>query len=74
MIEFRHYAPYWKRLNPDGSTAATGREWQRSYVCLGGLRLGVVRLSGTALKVRAAWRWSWKGVEADCGPVRLYAG
>lgn len=75
MIEIRHYAPYWKKLNPDGSTAATGHEWQRSYLCIGGLRFGVVRLGRVArVGIRLAWRWSWRGIEVDTGPVRLYAG
>lgn len=75
-LELRNDFSYGRKLNPDGTLAASSRNWKRSYFCLGGLRLGLVALTGAqrGFRVTPAWRWSWRGVEVALGPVKLWAG
>jgi hypothetical protein len=73
MLELRNSWSYFK--NPGEAPPLKRRQWNRSYLCLGGLRLGIInRAGGCAFGVRCTWRWSWRGVQIDAGPIRLYAG
>ena len=75
MLELRNEWSYWRKPNPDGSTHSSGRDWVRTYVCLGGLRLvaqGRVRHSRWGADF--GWRWSWRGTSFHLGKIILSAG
>lgn len=71
-MELRHNRVYFR--SPGEALPLTRGEWRRTYVCLGGLRLGVVNRHGPGRGVQFAWRWSWKGTEIDVAGLRLFAG
>jgi hypothetical protein len=73
MVEIRNVRPWMH--NPRDKTWRRS-EWQRTYLCIGGIRLGIVNLAASqrGWGVRPKWRWSWRGLEIDTGRYRWYAG
>lgn len=66
-----HEFSYRRVYQPDGPFE---RMWRRSYLRIGGFRLGILGLHRCQWGVRGAWRWSWRGVEIDTGPFRFFVG
>lgn len=71
-MHLRHEKTYTKNM----TTGSLTPNWQRTYLCIGGIRIGVLPLADTQRRIalKAAWRWSWRGIEVSLMRLKFWVG